>query len=143
MAQTTQNVVELLITFPLAHKWFALPAQNVMAIMQADQLEPLVKNNTTDLMGCVKVRSSKVLVRDLTALLVPGALAGPAEQIILFRALTAWAGMTTAGTAEMIPVPASQLALNNTVGTYQIDQRTITLLDPELLLSSVHSVWQN
>ncbi len=145
-----QEDLELLLAFPVADQWFALPAQNVMAVVEADRLHPLA-DDSADLVGSVELRGLEVLVRDMTAVLVPGASGAPAEQIILFRGLSSWAGLTTAGTAEMVSVPAEQIedesdlgyTLRLSTGSWRTGQRTITMLDPELLVSSVRPLCRN
>ena len=145
-AEAGSDAVELLLAFPLADQWFALPAQNVVAVVEADRLHALA-DDPADLVGSVQFHGSEVLVRDMTALLVPGASAGPAEQIILVRGLAAWAGLTTPGTAEMVTMPVAKLDLDHTsplsTGSWRTAQRTITMLDPELLVSSVRPLCQN
>ncbi len=37
--------VELLLAFPVADQWFALPAENVVAVVEADRLRPLASNS--------------------------------------------------------------------------------------------------
>ncbi len=148
--EADEDAVELLLAFPVADQWFALPAQNVVAVVEADRLQPLA-DDSTDLVGYVDLRGSEVLVRDMTALLVPGASGAPAEQIILFRGLSSWAGLTTAGTAEMVSIPVGQIesksdsdhTLRLSTGSWRTGQRTITMLDPELLVSSVRPLCRN
>ncbi len=145
-----EDAVELLLAFPVADQWFALPAQNVVAVVGADRLQPLA-DDSADLVGCVEVRGSEVLVRDMTAVLVPGALSRPAEQIILFRGVSLWAGLTTVGTAEMVSLPVGQIECKSdsknsppwVTGSWRVEERTITVLDPELLVSSVRPVCRN
>ena len=145
-----QEALELLLAFPVADQWFALPAQNVMAVVEADRLQPLA-DDFAGLVGYVGHRGLEVLVRDMTAVLVPGASGIPAEQIILFRGLSSWAGLTTAGTAEMVSVPAEQIedesdsdhTLCLSTGSWRKGQRKITVLDPEVLLGSVSPACQN
>ena len=148
--EADEDAVELLLAFPVADQWFALPAQNVVAVVEADRLQPLA-DDSADLVGYVDLRGSEVLVRDMTALLVPGASGAPAEQIILFRGLSSWAGLTTAGTAEMVSIPVGQIesksdsdhTLRLSTGSWRTGQRTITMLDPELLVSSVRPLCRN
>jgi chemotaxis signal transduction protein len=148
--EARQEALELLLAFPVADQWFALPAQNVMAVVEADRLQPLA-DDFAGLVGYVGHRGLEVLVRDMTAVLVPGASGVPAEQIILFRGLSSWAGLTTAGTAEMVSVPAEQIEdesdsdhiLCLSTGSWRTGQRRITVLDPELLLSAVRPACQN
>ncbi len=148
--EADEDAVELLLAFPVADQWFALPAQNVVAVVEADRLQPLA-DDSADLVGYVDLRGSEVLVRDMTALLVPGASGAPAEQIILFRGLSSWAGLTTAGTAEMLSIPVGQIesksdsdhTLRLSTGSWRTGQRTITMLDPELLVSSVRPLCRN
>ena len=148
--EADEDAVELLLAFPVADQWFALPAQNVVAVVEADRLQPLT-DDSADLVGYVALHGSEVLVRDMTALLVPGASGAPAEQIILFRGLSSWAGLTTAGTAEMVSIPVGQIesksdsdhTLRLSTGSWRTGQRTITMLDPELLASSVRPLCRN
>ena len=148
--EADEDAVELLLAFPVADQWFALPAQNVVAVVEADRLQPLA-DDSADLVGYVDLRGSEVLVRDMTALLVPGSSGAPAEQIILFRGLSSWAGLTTAGTAEMVSIPVEQIesesdsdhTLRLSTGSWRTGQRTITMLDPELLVSSVRPLCRN
>ena len=74
------DAVELLLVFPLADQWFALPAQNVVAVVEADRLQALA-DDSGNLVGSIEFHGSEVLVRDITALLVPGVSGEPAEQI--------------------------------------------------------------
>ncbi len=142
--EADEDAVELLLAFPVADQWFALPAQNVVAVVEADRLQPLA-DDSADLVGYVDLRGSEVLVRDMTALLVPGVSGAPAEQIILFRGLSSWAGLITAGTAEMVSIPVRQIesksdsdhTIRLSTGSWRTGQRTITVLDPELLANSV------
>lgn len=149
--EADEDAVELLLAFPVADQWFALPAQNVVAVVEADRLQPLTEYDSADLVGYVDLHGSEVLVRDMTALLVPGASGAPAEQIILFRGLSSWAGLTTAGIAEMLSIPVGQIesksdsdhTLRLSTGSWRTGQRTITMLDPELLVSSVRPLCRN
>ena len=142
--EAKEDTSQLLLAFPVADQWFALPAQSVVAVVEADRLQPLA-GNSADLVGYVELRGGKVLVRDMSAVLAPGASPGPAEQIILFRGVSSWAGLTTVGTAEMVSVPVRQIEhkLDSehprrlSTGSWRAGQRTITLLDPELLANSV------
>jgi len=142
--EAKEDTVQLLLAFPVADQWFALPAQSVVAVIEADRLQPLA-GNSADLVGYVGVRGGEVLVRDMSAVLVPGASGGPAEQIILFRGVSSWAGLTTVGTAEMVSVPVGQIEGKSdsehtrrlSTGRWRAGQRIITVLDPELLVNSV------
>ena len=107
-AKAGEQAIEVLLAFLVADRWFALPADSVVAVVEADRLEPLA-SDSGGLMGYVEVRGGEVLVRDMTSVLVPGASSGPAEQIVLFRGVSLWAGLTTVGTAEMVSVSAEQM----------------------------------
>ncbi len=143
--ERAEDTAQLLLAFPVADQWFALPVQNVVAVVEADRLQPLVRDSAGTI-GYVQVRGREVLVWDMTAALVEGSANGPAEQIILFRGVSSWAGLTTVGTAEMINIPEGQIdrkldsehAHRWATGTYRAEERTITVLDPELLVSSVY-----
>ena len=149
MAITSEStqVSEMLLAFPVADQWFALPAASVVAVVEADRLCP-VAGDFADLAGYVAVHGGQVPVRDMSAELVPGASRWPAEQIVLSRGVSSWAGLTTAGTAEMVSIPMGQIerkldsehSSRWTTGTLRAEQRTITLLDPELLVNSVCTV---
>ena len=96
-------------------------------------------------MGYVEVRGGEVLVRDMTEVLVPGASSGPAEQIVLFRGASLWGGLTTMGTAEMVSVSAEQIVGGAdsggsgrwAAGEFRAEDRTVTVLDPEVLAGGV------
>jgi len=139
-----EESVELLLAFPVADQWFALPAENVVAVVEADRLQPL-SGASAGLVGYVEVRGGKVPVRDMTRVLVPGASGKPAEQIILFRGVSSWAGLTTVGTAEMVNMSVGQIERKSDSehgflwarGTCGAEERTITVLDPEILVNSI------
>ncbi len=139
-----EDAAESLLACPVADRWFALPAENVVAVVEADRLQPLA-DDSADLVGYVEVRSGEILVWDMTAALVPGASPRPAEQIILFRGVSSWAGLTTVGTAEMVSIPVRQIECKSdsensppwATGRWQAEERTITVLDPELLVNSI------
>ena len=140
--------VELLLAFPVADQWFALPAKSVVAVVEADRLQPL-SEASAELVGYVDIRGGKVLVRDMSSALVPGASGKPAEQIILFRGVSSWAGLTTVGTAEMVSMSVGQGEGKSDCqgqgwrwarGKCGAQERTIRVLDPEALVSSVRPV---
>ena len=140
-----EESVELLLAFPVADQWFALPAENVVAVVEADRLQPL-SGASAGLVGYVEVRGGKVPVRDMTRVLVPGASGKPAEQIILFRGVSSWAGLTTVGTAEMVSMSVGQAEDKSDCqeqgwrlarGRCGAEERTIRVLDPEILVNSI------
>ena len=140
-----EDNVELLLAFPVADQWFALPAENVVAVVEADRLQPL-SGASAEMVGYVDIRGGKVLVRDMSSALVPGAPGKPAEQIILFRGVSSWAGLTTVGTAEMVSMSVGQAEDKSDCqeqgwrlarGRCGAEERTIRVLDPEILVNSV------
>ena len=145
--EASDEAVEVLLAFPVADRWFALPADSVVAVVEADRLQPLA-SDSGGIIGYVEVRGGEVLVRDMTTVLVPGASSRPAEQIILFRGVSSWAGLTTMGTAEMVSVSAEQIESDIDLGgsglwkagTCRAEDRTITVLDPEVLAGGVGSL---
>ena len=135
------------MSFAVADQWFALEAQSVQAVLEANRLE-VINGDSADVLGCVEARGQKVLVRDMTDALVPGSASKPAEQIIVLRGAKSWAGLITASTAEILDIAQEQIkskqALDNSKkwikGTCQIEGRTVTVLDAEALVESIGNV---
>lgn len=135
---------QVLLVFPLADQWFALPLESVRAVLTANLLQP-VAGSLDSLAGWLEIQGQEVLVLDMTQTLVPGAQSAPPQQIILLRAATSWMGLTTTGIPETISMPTEQIQqISDTpnsspwaMWTCQADQRTITVLDPDKLVGDL------
>ena len=135
---------QALLVFPVADRWFALPLESVRAVLTADLLRTLV-GGLDNLAGWLDLQGQEVLVLDMTQTLVPGAHNAAPHQIILLRAGESLAGLITAGTSETINIPALQVEQASdsaqppawAMGICQADGRTITVLDPNLFVSSL------
>ena len=135
---------QVLLVFPVADQWFALPLESVRAVLTANLLQPVV-GSLNDLAGWLDIQGQEVLVLDVTQTLVPGAQSAPPQQIILLRTGASWMGLTTIGIPETISVPTEQIQqiFDQPAGSpwamwiCQIDQRTITVLDPEQFIGNI------
>jgi chemotaxis signal transduction protein len=135
---------QALLVFPVAQKWFGLPLESVRAVLTADLLRTLA-GNLDNLAGWLELEGQEVLVLDMTQTLVPGADNAPPQQIILLRVGDSLAALITAGTSETISIPASQVeqtwdsaqAPGWALGICRADGRTITVLDPQMFVSSL------
>ena len=135
---------QALLVFPVAAQWFALPLESVRAVLAADLLQTLAVN-LDNLVGWLELAGQEVLILDMTQTLVPGAENVPPQQIILLRVGDSLAGMITAGTSETINIPVAHLeqacdsaqAPGWALGVCRTDGRTITVLDPQMFVSSL------
>ena len=136
-----------LLIFPLVGEWFALPLASVRAVLTADLLHTLAGSQNS-LAGWLQLHGQEVLVLDMTQILVPGAPAAKAEQIILLRAGESMTGLITTGTSETVSAAAEQLeqvadtvgAPQWSLGLYRADGRTTTVLDPRMFANSLCAV---
>ena len=140
----TLETSQALLTFPVAEKWFALPLESVRAVMTADLLRTL-SGCLENLAGWLELQGQEVLVLDMTQTLVPGAQNASPQQIILLRAGDSLAGLITTGISETISVSAAEVEQTGdsaqrpgwAMGICHADGRTITVLNPEMLVSNL------
>ena len=132
-----------LLAFPVADSWFALPVDNVHAVLHADKLQSGI-SQPCNLAGHVQVHGQDVLILNLTRALNNQAHCEPVEQIILLKAGQSWTALTTGGISEVLniqphqicPVCEKQHLPPWVEATCQADGRTIGLLNVDMLLKN-------
>ena len=123
------------ILLPVDDEMFAVPVDRVREVVVAPQITP-VPTAPPVVLGVFNLRGSVVPILDTGLLLKRGALATIACALVVRcesddAALVASAIPTVVDLAA--PVQASESV--GSLGTYAVDARLVTLIDPELLVA--------